>query len=147
MYVYAHRLDREANFTSTVHKVVSQGGCCLIPVFALGRAQELLLVLDEFWQAHPELQHIPVYYASRLASKALRVYQTFVNTMSTHIREAMDVSNPFKFACVQNMTSADFQAAGPCVVMAAPGFLQTGVSRELFEQWCEDERNAVIIAG
>jgi len=39
------RLERESKFTSTVHNVVSRGGCCLIPVFALGRAQELLLIL------------------------------------------------------------------------------------------------------
>lgn len=31
--------------------------------------------------------------------------------------------------------------------MASPGFLQSGVSRQLFEQWCDDERHGVIIAG
>ena len=41
------RLEREAIFTSMIHRVVSRGGRCLIPVFALGRAQELLLILDE----------------------------------------------------------------------------------------------------
>jgi cleavage and polyadenylation specificity factor subunit 3 len=40
----------------------------------------------------------------------------------------------------------DFDAAGgPCVVMATPSMLQSGLSRDLFEAWCEDERNAVII--
>lgn len=34
-----------------------------------------------------------------------------------------------------------------CVVMASPGFLQSGVSRYLFERWCDDSRNGVIIAG
>ena len=29
----------------TVHDIVNRGGRCLIPVFALGRAQELLLIL------------------------------------------------------------------------------------------------------
>ena len=141
------RLDRESKFTSVIHNVAANGGCCLIPVFALGRAQELLLILDEYWQEHPELSHVPVYYASRLASKAMRIYQTFVNTMSEHIRETMDVTNPFKLQCIQSMTTTDFNAVGPCVVMAAPGFMQTGVSRSLFEQWCDDEKNAVIIAG
>ena len=31
--------------TATVHDIVTRGGRCLIPVFALGRAQELLLIL------------------------------------------------------------------------------------------------------
>ena len=56
-------------FTNTVHSIVTRGGGCLIPVFALGRAQELLLILDEFWRTSPELQTIPVFYASRMATK------------------------------------------------------------------------------
>lgn len=48
-------------FTSMVHDVVSRGGRCLIPVFAVGPAQELMLILDEYWEAHPELSDIPIY--------------------------------------------------------------------------------------
>ena len=59
----------------------------MIPVFALGRAQELLLILDEFWAAHPELHEIPIYYASSLAKKCMAVYQTFVNAMNEKIDE------------------------------------------------------------
>jgi len=44
-----------------VHEIVARGGRCLIPAFALGRAQELLLILDEYWEQHPELHDIPVY--------------------------------------------------------------------------------------
>jgi hypothetical protein len=33
-----------------VHQAVCLGGKVLIPVFAVGRAQELLLLLDEFWE-------------------------------------------------------------------------------------------------
>eukprot|EP01083_Nonionella_stella_P211099 763644_1 len=71
--VHASRAEREARFTGTVERVVTRGGRCLIPVFALGRAQELLLILDEYWQANPHLQNIPVCYASNMASRALRV--------------------------------------------------------------------------
>jgi cleavage and polyadenylation specificity factor subunit 3 len=47
---------RELDFTRTVESIVTRGGSCLIPVFALGRAQELLLILDEHWQENKELQ-------------------------------------------------------------------------------------------
>ncbi|CAM9757697.1 unnamed protein product, partial [Phaeothamnion confervicola] len=140
--------EREARFTSTVATIVRRGGRCLIPVFALGRAQELLLILDQYWQEHPEVQHIPVYYASHMASKALRVYQTYVNMMNEQIRRQMDVSNPFVFRHIRNLRSLDaFEDLGPSVVMAAPGMLQHGVSRELFDRWCSDERNGVVLAG
>ena len=35
----------------------------------------------------------------------------------------------------------------PCVVLASPGFMQTGPSRDLFELWAPDSRNGVIITG
>lgn len=148
--VHASRAEREARFTSTVERVVSRGGRCLIPVFALGRAQELLLILDEYWQANPQLQNIPIWYASKLASRALRVYQTYANMMNARIRSQMDVSNPFSFSYIQNLKSIDvnsFDDSGPSVVFASPGMLQSGVSRQLFDRWASDPKNGVLIAG
>lgn len=40
-----------------------------------------------------------------------------------------------------------FDDVGPSVVMASPGMMQSGLSRELFESWCTDHRNGVIVAG
>ena len=51
--IHEPRESRESRFTKTVKEIVSRGGRCLIPVFALGRAQELLLILGEFWGIVP----------------------------------------------------------------------------------------------
>ena len=40
-----------------------------------------------------------------------------------------------------------FEDIGPSVVLASPGMMQSGLSRELFENWCTDKRNGCIIAG
>ena len=101
--IHEKREDRENRFTSTIHDIVTRGGRCLIPVFALGRAQELLLILDEYWAAHPELHEIPIYYASSLAKKCMAVYQTFVNAMNERIRKAISVRNPFNFQHISNL--------------------------------------------
>lgn len=146
--VHESREEREKRFTTTVHEIVGRGGRCLIPAFALGRAQELLLILDEYWEAHPELQDIPVYYASSLAKKCMAVYQTFVSGMNTRIQKQIALNNPFVFKHVSNLKSIDhFEDVGPCVVLASPGMLQNGLSRELFETWCTDTKNGCIIAG
>ncbi|KAF9974539.1 Cleavage and polyadenylation specificity factor subunit 3 [Actinomortierella ambigua] len=142
------RLDRERRFTSTVHDIVQRGGRCLLPVFALGQAQELLLMLDEYWAAHPELESIPVYYASSLAKKCMTVYQTYINMMNAKIRKQFAVSNPFVFKHISHLKNMDsFDDTGPCVMMASPGMLQNGLSRELFERWCTDKKNGLIITG
>ena len=121
------RPAREARFTGLIHEVVQRGGRCLIPAFALGRAQELLLILDEYWQAHPELHSVPIYYASSLAKKCMAVYQTYVNMMNARIRKQFATSNPFIFKHISNLKSVEqFDDAGACVMLASPAMLQVG---------------------
>ncbi|KAF2566739.1 hypothetical protein F2Q68_00025589 [Brassica cretica] len=110
--LHQSRHTREKRFTDVIHSTVSQGGRALIPAFALGRAHELLLILDEYWDNHPDIHNIPIYYASPLAKNI-----------------------------------GDFRDVGPSVVMASPGGLQSGFSRQLFDIWCSDKRNACIIPG
>lgn len=47
--------------------------------------------------------------------------------------------------CSQNIEQ--FDDIGPCVIMASPGMMQSGLSRQLFEAWCTDKRNGLLIAG
>ncbi|XP_065183194.1 cleavage and polyadenylation specificity factor subunit 3-like [Sycon ciliatum] len=147
-HIHEKRDVREARFTGTIHDILNRGGRCLIPVFALGRAQELLLILDEYWANHPELQEIPIYYASSLAKKCMSVFQTYANAMNERIQRQISVSNPFIFKHISNLKNMEqFDDIGPSVVMASPGMMQSGLSRELFENWCTDRRNGVVIAG
>lgn len=146
--VHEPRKQRENRFTGHVHEIVKRGGRCLLPVFALGRAQELLLILDEYWQMHPELHTVPIYYASSLARKCMEIYRTYINMMNDRVRAQFEVSNPFVFKHISNLKSMDhFSDIGASVVMASPGMLQNGLSRELFELWCSDTRNGVVLPG
>ncbi|KAG8904376.1 endoribonuclease ysh1 [Tulasnella sp. 417] len=147
------RPEKEAMFTSEVHAIIRRGGHVLLPVFAMGRAQELLLILDEYWDQHPELHNVPVYYASSLAKKCMAVYQTYIHTMNANIRGRFEKrDNPFVFKYISSLPhSRNWEkkvADGPpCVVLASPGFLHTGASRELLELWAPDSRNGLIITG
>ncbi|KAG8901967.1 endoribonuclease ysh1 [Tulasnella sp. 403] len=147
------RPEKEEMFTSEVHAIIKRGGHVLLPVFAMGRAQELLLILDEYWDQHPDLHNVPVYYASSLAKKCMTVYQTYIHTMNANIRGRFERrDNPFVFKYISNLPhSRNWEkkvASGPpCVVLASPGFLHTGPSRELLELWAPDARNGLIITG
>ncbi|XP_039122853.1 cleavage and polyadenylation specificity factor subunit 3-I [Dioscorea cayenensis subsp. rotundata] len=142
------RLVREKRFTDVIHKTIAEGGRVLIPAFALGRAQELLLILDEYWARNPELHNIPIYYASPLAKRCMAVYQTYINSMNERIRNQFANSNPFDFKHISPLKSIEnFDDVGPSVVMASPSGLQSGLSRQLFDKWCADKRNACVIPG
>ncbi|KAG6885161.1 endoribonuclease ysh1 [Termitomyces sp. T159_Od127] len=147
------REEKEQRFTSLVHAIVKRGGHVLLPTFALGRAQELLLVLDEYWKAHPDLHNVPIYYASSLARKCMAVYQTYIHTMNSNIRTRFAKrDNPFVFKYISHVPQTrgwekKIAEGPPCVVLATPGFMQVGPSRELFEYWAPDSRNGLIITG
>lgn len=148
------RLEKETRMTNIIHSTLLKGGRILMPVFALGRAQELLLILEEYWSLNDDLQNINIYYASSLARKCMAVYQTYTNIMNDSIRLTTSATNsskkqnPFQFKFIKSIKNLDkFQDFGPCVVVASPGMLQNGVSRELLERWAPDPKNAVIMTG
>jgi len=140
--------EREKRFTDKVAATVRRGGKLLLPIVALGRAQELLLILEDFWARHPDIRHVPVYQASGLARRSLSVYQTYINMLNEEVQKAFDVANPFVLKHVRSLAAGgrELEGGGACVVLATPSMLQTGLSRELFESWCGDSRNGVIIA-
>ncbi|KAJ3519386.1 hypothetical protein NM688_g9307 [Phlebia brevispora] len=147
------REEKELRFTSLVHSIIRRGGHVLLPTFALGRAQELLLILDEYWKKHPDLHEVPIYYASSLARKCMAVYQTYIHTMNANVRSRFAKrDNPFIFKHISNVPQTrgwerKIAEGPPCVVLASPGFMDSGPSRELLELWAPDSRNGVIVTG
>lgn len=76
-------------------------------------------LLDEYWQNHPELHDIPIYYASSLAKKCMAVYQTYVNAMNDKIRKAININNPFVFKHISNLkVKAAARPSKQCVVFS-----------------------------
>ena len=99
------------------------------------KQQELLLMLEEHWRDHPSLQRYPIFYASKMADRALKIYRTYVNMMNSKVQAALTVRNPFQFKHIHNLT-AQYDDDEPAVVLASPGMLQSGRSRKLCERWC-----------
>lgn len=139
--------ERERRFMDKVMAALGRGGKVLLPIVALGRAQELLLILEDYWERHPEVQRVPIFQASGLARKSLTVYGTYINMLNEEMRVAFDSGNPFNLKWVRHLSNRhQLDDSGPCVVLATPSMLQAGHSRELFEEWAPDARNAIIIA-
>ena len=145
---------REKNFIQYVDEVVSRGGKCLLPVFATGRAQELLLILNEYWEAnYSRLKDVKIYYASSLANDSIEIFKTYINMAGNFVKKKFseERKNPFDFKYIIRVKTeqdiSDVYNNKPCVVFASPGMLQSGLSRNLFEKWCSDQKNGIVITG
>ncbi|KAK8203356.1 endoribonuclease ysh1 [Zalaria obscura] len=156
------RVERETALMKSLTGVLNRGGRVLMPVFAIGRAQELLLILEDYWNRHPEYRKYPIYYASNLAKKCMLVYQTYIDAMNNNIKnmfqkkladaaagdDSKGAGGPWDFRWIRSLKSLErFDDVGGCVMLASPGMLQNGVSRALLERWAPDPKNGVIITG
>ncbi|KAH9835985.1 endoribonuclease YSH1-like [Teratosphaeria destructans] len=155
---YESRHEREVRLLKYITRILDRDGRVLMPVFALGGAQELLLILEDYWERNREkMQKYPIYFASSLARKCMVVYQTYIDSMNDSIKSKFQAGQmsadgskrgPWDFEHVRALKSLDrFEDNGPCVMLASPGMLQNGVSRTLLERWGTSEKNGVVMTG
>jgi Cft2 family RNA processing exonuclease len=73
--LHANRAVQERRMVEVVREVTAGGGKVLMPAFALGRAQEILLIMSEF-QRRGELPAVPV-WADGMVRAVCQVYPVF----------------------------------------------------------------------
>ena len=154
IHQHEDREEREKNFKRYIDEIISRGGKCLLPVFATGRAQELLLILDEYWESNKtRLKDVKIYYASSLANDSIEIFKRYINMAGPYITKKFseENKNPFDFKNITRVKTEqeilDVYNNKPCVVFASPGMLQSGLSKNLFEKWCSDKNNGIVITG
>ncbi|KAK3027413.1 hypothetical protein RJ639_042092 [Escallonia herrerae] len=86
---------REREFLKSVHKCVANGGKVLIPTFALGRAQELCILLDDYWE-RMNLK-VPIYFSAGLTIQANMYYKMLINWTSQKVKDTHATRNAFDF--------------------------------------------------
>nr|CAB3457001.1 unnamed protein product [Digitaria exilis] len=136
---------REREFLKAVHKCVSGGGKVLIPTFALGRAQELCMLLDDYWE-RMNLK-IPIYFSAGLTIQANMYYKMLIGWTSQKIKDSHAVHNPFDFKHVCHFERSFINNPGPCVLFATPGMISGGFSLEAFKKWAPSNKNLITLPG
>ncbi|XP_043653150.1 integrator complex subunit 11 [Drosophila teissieri] len=136
---------RERDFLKKVHECVAKGGKVLIPVFALGRAQELCILLETYWE-RMNLKY-PIYFALGLTEKANTYYKMFITWTNQKIRKTFVHRNMFDFKHIKPFDKAYIDNPGAMVVFATPGMLHAGLSLQIFKKWAPNENNMVIMPG
>jgi len=136
---------REMDFLKKVHETVEKGGKVLIPVFALGRAQELCILLETFWD-RMNLK-VPIFFSMGMTEKANHYYKLFVTWTNQKIRNTFVERNLFEFKHIKPFDKSYMDNPGPMVLFATPGMLHAGLSLQVFKRWAPDENNTIIMPG
>lgn len=137
---------RERDFLRKVHAAVAGGGKVLIPVFALGRVQELCILIDAYWE-RMGLAAVPVYFSAGMAATATEYYRLYLDWTNEHIKQRTARGNPFDFKHIRPFEKHYAEQDGPMVLFSTPGMLHSGTSLDVFKRWCAEPKNMLIIPG
>ena len=121
---------REREFLGKVHECVANGGKVLIPVFALGRSQELCLLIESYWERLS--LDVPVYFSAGLTEKANHYYRLYLQWTNQMIKSALNERNIFEFKHIKTFEKHMADQPGPMVLFASPGMLHSGTAAIIF---------------
>ncbi|HEY4822288.1 MAG TPA: beta-CASP ribonuclease aCPSF1 [Candidatus Bathyarchaeia archaeon] len=137
----------EGKLVSIVNETVEKGGKMLIPVPAVGRAQEIMLVLDAYMR-NGALRELPVYIEG-MVNEATAIHTAYPEYLVRDIKEQIlhkDV-NPFQSEYFHPVTHPsdreEIVAGGPCVIIATSGMLEGGPAIDYFRHLAPDPRNTL----
>ena len=136
---------REREFLKKIEETLSKGGKVLIPIFALGRAQELCILIDTYWRRTNN--KAPIFFIGPMAQKVNFYYKLFQNWMNPAVKSVFTQRNVFDFKFVQQSDKSLSGKEVPMVIFATPGMLHGGFSLNMFKKIAPEAKNCVIIPG
>jgi KH/beta-lactamase-domain protein len=138
-------------FTESINNTLKGGGKVLIPVPAVGRAQEIMLVLDREMK-EGRLLESPIYIEGMI-SEASAIHMSYAHYLGYNVRKSVaEGINPFQseyFTIVNGTRKREdvFNDDSPSIIMATSGMLEGGPSVEYFKEIAPDEKNKIMFVS
>jgi len=150
--VQPSRQQATEDFSSLTNKVLARGGKLIVPVFAVGRSQEVMLVLEEKMR-EGKVPRVPVYLDGMIfeATAIHTAYPEYLNSqLRTQIFQQGDnpfLSDVFHRIDSQQMRSTVLDSKEPSIILATSGMMSGGPVMEYFRAWAPDEKNGLLFVG
>jgi len=145
------RVESEERLTHIVNQTLERRGKVLIPVPAVGRAQELMLIIDGYMK-RGLMREAPVFIEGMI-SEATAIHTAYPEYLGREVRHSIlhDEVNPFQsdyFTIVEHPSVRQSIMEGePCIVLATSGMLEGGPVIEYFKNWANDEKNTIVFVS
>ena len=146
------RQEAANQIKEVVRATLARGGKVLIPVFAVGRSQEVMLVLEEQMRNH-HIHTVPIYLDGMIweATAIHTAYPEYLNSqLRTQIFQMGE--NPFLSEIFKRVDSPDMREGichdpESCIVLATSGMMNGGPVMEYFKSWCDEPNNTIVFVG
>ncbi|MEM2994820.1 MAG: beta-CASP ribonuclease aCPSF1 [Candidatus Bathyarchaeia archaeon] len=145
------RVEAEERLTAIINETLEHKGKVLIPVPAVGRAQEIMLIIDGYMR-RGLMKEAPVFIEGMI-SEATAIHTAYPEYLGREVRHSIlhDGVNPFQsdyFTVVEHPNvRQDIIDGEPCIIMATSGMLEGGPVIEYFKSLAENENNTIIFVS
>jgi metallo-beta-lactamase family protein len=135
-----------------VNRTAGRGGKIIVPSFAVGRTQQLVLLLHQLMDTD-KIPSIPIFVDSPLAINATEVFRKHPECWNQEARQFLtEGTDPFGFGRLKYVREASESKAlnslhGPFMVIAASGMCEAGRVLHHLRNSIEDARNTVLFTG
>ncbi len=138
-----------------INRTALRGGSVIIPAFAVGRTQELIYRLNQYYEEEDLDQHmrLPIYVDSPMALEATRVFEANSSSFNEEARRlVLEGDNPFKFENLRYVASqqesmALNKADYPKVIISSSGMATAGRIRHHLKHNLWNEKNSLVFVG
>ena len=145
------REESEKLLASYIEKTIKRGGKVLIPVPAVGRAQEIMLVLNHLFSSGM-IPETPV-FLDGLVVEATAIHTAFPNYLRKELRSGLgELGSIFMseyFTPVKSHQQRDeiLNMEEPVIIMATSGMLEGGPILTYLKEFAGDDRNTLIFVS
>lgn len=146
------RAEAANQLREILDRTLSKNGKVLIPVFAVGRSQEVMLVIEELMRTG-KIPRAPV-YLDGMIWEATAIHTAYPEYLNSQLRTQIFQmgQNPFLSDIFNRVETQDMREEitgdpEPAIVLATSGMLNGGPVMEYLKHWADDPRNSLIFVG
>ncbi|HZX20032.1 MAG TPA: beta-CASP ribonuclease aCPSF1 [archaeon] len=148
--IQSEREDSEAKFLKVIQETLKNGGSVLIPCFAVGRAQEMQLIIENFYRRgliDPEVK----VYIDGMIKESSAIHTAYPEYLRNAVQKrVLQNDSPFT-ADIFHVPKPDEREGiiknGKAIIIASSGMLTGGASVTYFYQMAENPINTMIFVG
>jgi len=146
------RKATEEELLDAIKKTIDNGGKVLIPVLGVGRAQEVLLIIEEAVRTN-RLKQISI-FVQGMVWDITAIHTAYPDYLNNILRKQIfhKDHNPLLSPILRRVGSRKEQEhiveqEGPCVIVATAGMLNAGASLEYFKRLADNPKNTLIFTS
>jgi KH/beta-lactamase-domain protein len=150
--IQASRHEVETSFIKSVNSILKDGGKVLIPIPAVGRAQEIMMVIDQYMKSG-DMVEAPVFYEGMIA-EASAIHEAHPEYLARELKQRIleTDDNPFDSEYFTNVEHPDareepLREGSPAIIIATSGMLEGGPVLEYFKNIAPDKKNKILFVS